>query len=190
MLKLFFYLNCLLLLFFLGSCNNQTDSLESVKSFHRNDPYFKSALMSLHFMIETDPVEQVDTVFRQMIRQFELPVDAKGAADGIFIGRSPFDAFDYEHVVVLTIKNEKVVKIEYDEIHQNGVGKQYNTEYNEHMKQSGTTPYIAYPEYEKQLLSKQSMMEVDAVSGATYSLYRFRYAVTIALMQAKIAKTN
>ena len=32
------------------------------------------------------------------------------------------------------------------------------------------------------------MIEVDAVSGATYSLYRFRYAVTAVPMKAKMAK--
>lgn len=32
------------------------------------------------------------------------------------------------------------------------------------------------------------MTKVDAVSGASYSLYRFRYAVTVALMKARLAK--
>jgi major membrane immunogen (membrane-anchored lipoprotein) len=40
---------------------------------------------------------------------------------------------------------------------------------------------------EKQLVAKQEMWEVDATSGATYSLYRFRYAVTLALMKAEMA---
>ena len=56
------------------------------------------------------------------------------------------------------------------------------------MSVTGTSPAIAYPEMEKQLLEKQEMWEVDATSGATYSLYRFRYAVTLALMKAQMAK--
>ena len=52
------------------------------------------------------------------------------------------------------------------------------------MSASGTTPATAYPILENQLIEKQNMMAVDAVSGATYSLYRFRYALTVALMNA------
>ena len=52
------------------------------------------------------------------------------------------------------------------------------------MSVTGTTPAIAYPVMEKMLLSTQDMMQVDGVSGATYSLYRFRFAVTVALMHA------
>ena len=53
------------------------------------------------------------------------------------------------------------------------------------MSISGTTPAVAYPMLEKQIVEKQNMMDVDAVSGATYSLYRFRYAMTVGLMKAK-----
>jgi len=54
------------------------------------------------------------------------------------------------------------------------------------MSVTGTTPAIAYPIMEEALLSTQNMMEVDAVSGASYSLHRFRFAVTLALMQASL----
>ena len=54
------------------------------------------------------------------------------------------------------------------------------------MSITGTTPAIAYPDMEQQLISKQNIMDVDGVSGASYSLFRFRYAVTIALMKAMI----
>ena len=36
------------------------------------------------------------------------------------------------------------------------------------------------------MMATQNMLEVDGVSGATYSLHRFRYAVTVALMKALI----
>ena len=55
------------------------------------------------------------------------------------------------------------------------------------MLEAGTSPAIAYPDMEKQLVEKQEMWEVDATSGATYSLYRFRYAVTLAIMKAEMA---
>jgi len=71
-----------------------------------------------------------------------------------------------------------------------GHGKQENAEYNKEMSVTGTTPEKAYPLIEKQLLVKQDMTKVDAASGASYSLYRFRYAVTVALMKARLAKEN
>jgi len=40
---------------------------------------------------------------------------------------------------------------------------------------------------EKQLVEKQDVLQIDAVSGATYTLYRFRYAVIVALIKAKLA---
>ena len=67
---------------------------------------------------------------------------------------------------------------------KDGHGKQEDVEYCEEMSVTGTTPAIAYPIMEEMLLAEQNMMQVDAVSGATYSLYRFRLAVTVALMQA------
>lgn len=50
----------------------------------------------------------------------------------------------------------------------------------------GTTPAIAYPILEERLLDNQDILKVDAVSGASYSLRRFRYAVVIALMKANL----
>ena len=66
------------------------------------------------------------------------------------------------------------------------MGKQEDEAYCEQMSITGTTPAIAYPNMEEQLVSKQNILDVDSVSGASYSLYRFRYAVTIALMKASI----
>ena len=52
---------------------------------------------------------------------------------------------------------------------------------------TGTTPAIAYPVMEKQMLEEQDMMSVDAVSGATYSLYRFRYALTVTMIKGLLS---
>jgi len=56
------------------------------------------------------------------------------------------------------------------------------------MSVSGTNPAIAYPNMERQLINKQNLEKLDAVSGATYSLYRFRYAGIMALIQAQLKK--
>jgi major membrane immunogen (membrane-anchored lipoprotein) len=168
------------------SCDCQEDSLDKVKAFKPDDKYFKSALVSLHFNMETSPVDEVDKLFMQLIKMYDLPISAEGAKDGSYVGTSPYDAFDYRHEVKIQIKEGKIVALDYNEVKKDGHGKQEDEEYCEEMSVTGTTPAIAYPIMEEMLLSAQNMMQVDGVSGATYSLYRFRFAVTLALMQAYI----
>lgn len=167
-------------------CSCEEDSLDKIKDFKPDNKYFKSALVSLHFMMETSPVAEVDTLFSQLIQMHGLPLSAEGAKDGRYKGVSPYDAFDYRHEVLIVIRDGKILEVDYNEVKKNGHGKQEDEDYCEEMSVSGTTPAIAYPHMEEMLLSGQNMMLVDAVSGATYSLYRFRFAVTLALMQAYI----
>ena len=169
-----------------SSCTCGEESLDKIKQFRPDDKYFKSILVSAHFVIETSPVAELDTLFPQLINMYELPVSAEGAKDGTYIGASPYDAFDYRHEVKIKIKNGKILEVDYNEVKKDGKGKQEDVEYCEEMSITGTTPAIAYPAMEEMLLSTQDMMQVDGISGATYSLYRFRYAVSVALMQALI----
>jgi len=179
--KLFFLLSLITLI----SCNScPNDSLDEIKAYHPEDKYFKASMKSLHFITEVSSIAQVDSVFNNMLESYQLPVNANGAKDGTYTGASPYDAFDYKHVVEIEIKDEKIVSVDYDEIHKSRGGKQYDSVYCQEMIVTGTSPAIAYPKMEKQFLTSQDMMKVDAVSGATYSLYRFRYAATIALMKA------
>ncbi|MDZ7776871.1 MAG: FMN-binding protein [Bacteroidales bacterium] len=46
----------------------------------------------------------------------------------------------------------------------------------------GSAPALAYDKYEKRLLDKQRFSDIDAVSGATYSLQRLKYAVWLAII--------
>lgn len=173
----------------MGSCHScacPEDTLDQIRVFRPEDKYFKSSLVSLHFMMETSPVSEVDTLFRQMIESHGLPINASGAKNGSFYGASAEDAFDYRHEITIEIKDGKIVAADYNEVHLNGKGKEEDKAYCEEMSVTGTTPAVAYPDMERQLLETQNMMEVNAVSGATYSLYRFRYAVTLALMKAMI----
>lgn len=167
-------------------CECEEDSLDKVIAFKSEDKYFKSALVALHFMMETSAPDEVDTFFKQLIQAHDLPVSAEGAKDGTYIGATPYDAFDYRHEVKLKIEGGKIVEVDYNELKKDGHGKQEDEEYCEQMSVTGTNPAIAYPIMEEMLLAEQDMMQVDAVSGATYSLYRFRLAVTVALMQALI----
>lgn len=97
------------------------------------------------------------------------------------------DAYDYKHRVRLEIEEGAIISIDYNEIKKGGLGKQKDEEYCREMSASGTTPAIAYPELESQHVEKQDILKVDAVTGTTYSLYRFRYAVIIALKKARMA---
>jgi major membrane immunogen (membrane-anchored lipoprotein) len=169
------------------SCSGAESSLDQVKAFQPDDKYFKAALVSLHFQIETSDIPTADKAFQKVVEHYSIPVDASGCANGIYKGASPPDAYDYEHVVMLEIKDEKIVSVDYNEVHTNGIGKQEDIEYCEEMSVMGTDPSRAYPFMENELLEKQQMMEVDGMSGATYSRYRFRYAVMVALMKARLA---
>lgn len=168
------------------SCDCPEDTLEQISAFKPENKYFKSSLVALHFKMETSPVHEVDSQFTQMIRHYKLPIDASGAKDGTYYGSSPYDAYDYRHEITLEIKEGKIIAADYNEVHKSGKGKEEDEEYGEEMSITGTTPAIAYPAMEKQLLETQDMMQVDAVSGASYSLQRFRYAVTIALIKAML----
>ena len=149
--------------------------------------YFKTGFKGLHFVLETHAIEKTDTLFWRLINAYNLPVNTDSTADGTYTGVSPYDQFDYKHEVEITIEDQKITAVNYNEVHKDGSDKKSDKKYNEQMSASGTSPAVAYPQMEKQLLDKQDMWEVDAVSGATYSLYRFRYAVTLALVKAEMA---
>jgi major membrane immunogen (membrane-anchored lipoprotein) len=175
-----------LALILISSCTCKEDNLDSIKDFRPEDKYFKSSLVSLHFVMETSPIEEVDTLFAQLIKLYDLPISPLGLNDGTFTGASPYDAFDYKHEVTLKIEDGRIIELDYNEVNKNGVGKQEDKAYCEDMSVTGTSPAIAYPIYENELLRTQNILDVDAVSGASYSLYRFRYAITIALMKASL----
>jgi len=189
------FLTLVILFVFLAfnSCNTnhpEDGSLDEVKEFVAKDKYFKSSMKSLHFIIETQPIGDVDKVFNKIVDSYKLPVKADGLSDGVYVGTSPYDAFDYKHEARIVIKDGEITEIDYNEVHKNGTDKRSDEAYNKEMSMAGTSPSIAYPAMERQLLEKQDIQDVDATSGASYSLYRFRYAITLALMKAKLETAN
>jgi len=188
--KLIFFILLLGILFSgvsLAQDCNEDGSLDELKAYMPENEYFKTGFKGLHFVLETHPIDETDTLFWKLINAYDLPVSTQRAADGTYTGESPYDQFDYKHVVELTIEGQKITMVNYNEVHKDGSDKKSDKKYNEQMSAAGTSPAIAYPDMEKQLVEKQEMWEVDAMSGATYSLYRFRYAVTLALMKAEMA---
>ncbi len=176
----------IMILGFIFSCSEKESDLEKIDSFNPDNKYLKANLISLHYMIETDKPSDIDSVFNNFIKNVSIPVTPEDCPDGVYTGRSPQDAFGFYHQVEIEIKDNKIIRVEYDEVNEEGLSKKKNKVYAQQMGKNGVTPAKAYNEMEKQLIEEQNYQEVDAITGATYSLYRFRYAVALALMKAKM----
>jgi len=140
----------------------------------------------LHLLIERSSVDNVKENFKLFVKKNALETKALNCRDGKYIGLTPADDYGYIHIVFLEINQGKIVDIHYDELKSNGKSKRTDIDYNKEMLKSGTSPSIAYPIYEQELIKNQDYMKVDAVTGATYSLYRFRLAVAKAFEKANI----
>jgi len=92
----------------------KTDDHEIVKQFRPDDHYFTATMKSLHFIIDASSVERLNTLFDQIVREKNLPVSAAGMKDGVYTGGSPCDAFDYKHIVKLTMKDGKIIGVDYN----------------------------------------------------------------------------
>ncbi len=142
--------------------------------------------MHLERFIETNPISSVEAVFGFVIEMVAAPSNAQNARDGVFEAESVYDNYEYKHVVSLEVKDGKIVSVHYDEQKKDGHGKRDDEEYCKEMKAgSGASPAEVYPQYEKALLQSQDLAKIDGVSGATYSLYRFKTTVIRALQKAE-----
>lgn len=141
-------------------------------------------LEKIHWLIERSDMNKVRQGFREICDENHFPSLVSGLTDGMYKGATPDDDYGYRHEVVFEMKNGKMISIDYDEIHTDGHAKQHDEEYGKRMLESGTTPAIAYPKYENQMLQNQDFNQVDAVSGASYSNYRFKLAVLYAIMNS------
>lgn len=142
--------------------------------------------VKIHLMIERSPVDTVKTCFELFVNKNTLKTSPLNCNNGKFIGLTPADDYGYVHLAVLEINQGKIMNVHYDELKLNGDNKRTDINYNREMLKSGTSPAIAYPIYENRLINKQDYMKIDAVTGATYSLYRFRMAVAKALEKARV----
>ncbi len=140
----------------------------------------------LESYIERHRTSDVKAVFDFFIDLFSLPTTPNDCKDGKYKGESIYDDYAYKHSISIEIKDKKIIYVYYDEVKSSGSGKRGNSQYCDEMKKvTGASPAEAYPIYEERLLKNQDLMKIDALSGATYSLYRFRSAAIRALQQAK-----
>lgn len=141
-------------------------------------------LEKIHWLIERSDMNTVRTQFTKICAENSLPSIVSGLKDGTYKGSTPSDDYGYRHEVVFEVKNGKMIAVDYDEVHTDGHAKQHDAEYCRRMLESGTTPAIAYPKYESRMMETQDYNQVDAVSGASYSLYRFKLAILYALLNS------
>lgn len=159
------------LFFYLGTKAQTPDSKTTV-------------LEKIHWIIERSDMNKVRSAFKEICDENHFSSLVSGLKDGIYKGASPADDYGYRHEVTFEIKSGKMISVDYDEIHADGHAKQHDEEYGKRMLQSGTTPAIAYQDYENQMLNKQDFSKIDAVSGASYSDYRFRLAILYAILNS------
>lgn len=148
------------------------------------DPQKLAVLQQLHWIVERSDVPTLRTEFQKICQSNRFSSVVSGLKDGKYRGSTPEDDYGYRHEVSFEMKGGKMISVDYDEIHRDGHSKRHDVEYGKQMIKNGTTPAIAYPSYESQMLGKQDFNQVDGVSGATYSLYRFRLAVLYAILNS------
>jgi major membrane immunogen (membrane-anchored lipoprotein) len=148
------------------------------------DPAKSAILEKIHWIIERSDMNKVRSAFQEICNENHFSSLVSGLKDGTYKGASPADNYGYRHEVIFEMKNGKMISIDYDEIHKDGHAKQHDEDYCKRMLQSGTTPAIAYPIYENQMLKKQDFNQIDALSGASYSDYRFRLAILYAILNS------
>ena len=141
-------------------------------------------LEKIHWLIERSDMNTVRAQFAKICAENSLPSIVSGLKDGTYKGSTPADDYGYRHEMVFEMKNGKMISVDYDEIHTDGHAKQHDAEYCRRMLESGTTPAIAYPKYESRMMETQDYNQIDGVSGASYSLYRFKLAVLYAMMNS------
>lgn len=140
---------------------------------------------NLHLVVERTHPDTVDKTIRKFYKAWEIPVKATELPDGRYEAESPLDDYQYRHIISFEVEDGKFLNVDYDEIKFSGKSKtgeaKYNLKMNENVK--GSAPETTYPAYEKQIEEKQNLMEIDAISGATYTKYRLQLVAALAIVQ-------
>lgn len=143
----------------------------------------------MNLIIERSRTDTVNKYLDYFIEKYGLPVSPENLADGQYYAASPKDDFGYTHEIRFRVSDGRITDLSYDEF-KNGHSKTDDREYGDKMNdhQPGSAPSKVYPQYEKQFEEKQNLLEMDAVTGATYSLYRFRYVGAKAMDQGPVSE--
>ncbi|MBN7774603.1 FMN-binding protein [Clostridium aminobutyricum] len=103
--------------------------------------------------------------------------------DGVYkVEADAFDDHGWKPFIELTIKDDKITNVVFDYKDESGNLKTADAEYKKNMeKANGTYPEKYSKELVQQLLDKQVISQVDAVTGATTSSNNFTALVEYAL---------
>jgi major membrane immunogen (membrane-anchored lipoprotein) len=113
--------------------------------------------------------------------------------DGVYkVEAEDFDSHGWKPTLELTIKDHNIAGVDFDYVNPDGKLKSTDEEYKAAMEaQSGTYPEKYMAELEQQLIDKQQIGAVDAISGATHSSENFHALVEYALDDlAEIGQTE
>ncbi|MCR4436227.1 MAG: FMN-binding protein [Clostridiales bacterium] len=95
-----------------------------------------------------------------------------------------FDSHGWKAQLEIGIKDSKIVNVKYDYVNKEGKLKTQDQAYNDSMKaKTGTNPVIYTKTLQDQLIEKQDISKVDAVSGATESTKNFHEMAKVILEQ-------
>lgn len=151
-------------------------------------------------LVETQDIEQVDVVSgaTHSSRNFvelasaalqkasdgdDTPASIPLYEDGTYtVEADAFDEHGWKPFVEITIADDKITAVTFDYTNESDALKTADPQYKAAMEaQSGTYPEKYSSELEQQLIDKQIISQVDAVSGATASSNNFTALVEYAL---------
>ncbi|MBM7616060.1 FMN-binding protein [Alkaliphilus hydrothermalis] len=101
--------------------------------------------------------------------------DPVGFEDGKYEAEGEVDERGWKPFIEITVADGKITEVSYDEINEEEQLKTEDEEYNAKWKEkSGVSAPEAYPQLEQDLIEKQNVEKVDAVTGATSSSESFK----------------
>lgn len=103
--------------------------------------------------------------------------------DGVYYAEEKdFDDHGWKAMATVVVKDGKIAAVFFDEINKDGKLKSFDPEYAKNMKaKTGTTPFDAQTALAASLVEKQNPDNVDAVTGATHTVDKFKTLVKEAL---------
>ena len=101
------------------------------------------------------------------------------------------DSHGWKAFAEIEIKDGKIATVDFDYLNKDNKRKSEDAEYTKAMKpKSGTSPDEFCPKLEKDLVEKQDVDKVDAITGATNSVTNFKTLSKTALENAKKKNTK
>ncbi|WP_075572930.1 FMN-binding protein [Colibacter massiliensis] len=117
-----------------------------------------------------------------------MTVDMSKVKDGTYTAESSMDKVHGKAVITLTIADHKITAVDYKGIDKDGTTvktSDYGKDKDPTNAKKAQVAYRAQSQYVDELLKKQDLSKVDAISGATINYNQFIEAVNKDLEQAQ-----